>query len=253
MRGARRGHRRRLPARAAAGRPDRRNPVDRERLGQLPPGRKRAPRSRPARPGVRRVAAARSARRALVRAPDAPAQPVGVPALGQPLLVRQAPGWGSDEVWNGEPGRGRPVLAAAPAAARLRRPRARAARSPDSARTGLYDRALVVVTADHGVSFRAGQKRRPLSDANLQDIAYVPLFVKLPHQKRGRIERCAGPDDRHRAHDRRRDRGPDPVARRRPLAPRPAPGRARRRARQGQRQALRRPGAPSSRHDASRR
>ena len=55
-------------------------------------------------------------------------------------------------------------------------------------RTGLYDRALVVVTADHGISFRAGQKRRPLSDANLQDIAYVPLFVKLPHQRRGRIE-----------------------------------------------------------------
>ena len=44
------------------------------------------------------------------------------------------------------------------------------------------------MTADHGISFRAGQKRRPLSDANLQDIAYVPLFVKLPHQKRGRIE-----------------------------------------------------------------
>jgi len=53
--------------------------------------------------------------------------------------------------------------------------------------TGLYDRALLVVTADHGVSFRAGQKRRPLSPANLQDIAYVPLFVKLPHQTRGRV------------------------------------------------------------------
>ncbi len=56
--------------------------------------------------------------------------------------------------------------------------------------TGLYDRALVVVTADHGVSFRAGQKRRPLSSANLQDIAYVPLFVKLPGQKHGRVVRA---------------------------------------------------------------
>ena len=36
---------------------------------------------------------------------------------------------------------------------------------------GLYDRALLVVTADHGISFRAGQKRRPLSPENLQDIA----------------------------------------------------------------------------------
>jgi hypothetical protein len=53
--------------------------------------------------------------------------------------------------------------------------------------TGLYDRAVLVVTADHGVSFRAGQKRRPLSSVNLQDIAYVPLFVKLPGQRRGRV------------------------------------------------------------------
>ena len=46
---------------------------------------------------------------------------------------------------------------------------------------------LLVVTADHGISFRAGQKRRPLSSANLQDIAYVPLFVKAPGQQRGRV------------------------------------------------------------------
>jgi hypothetical protein len=32
----------------------------------------------------------------------------------------------------------------------------------------------------------AGQKRRPLSPANLQDIAYVPLFVKPPGRPRGR-------------------------------------------------------------------
>jgi len=46
----------------------------------------------------------------------------------------------------------------------------------------------MVVTADHGISFRAGEKRRPVSNGNLQDIAYVPLFVKLPHQRRGRVE-----------------------------------------------------------------
>jgi hypothetical protein len=56
--------------------------------------------------------------------------------------------------------------------------------------SGLYDRALVVVTADHGISFRAGEKRRPLSEGNLEDIAYVPLFVKLPHQSKGRVERA---------------------------------------------------------------
>src|SRR5207247_547823 len=56
---------------------------------------------------------------------------------------------------------------------------------------GLYDRVLLLVTADHGVSFRAGQKRRPVSEKNLQDIAYVPLFVKLPHQRRGRVVRAA--------------------------------------------------------------
>jgi hypothetical protein len=48
----------------------------------------------------------------------------------------------------------------------------------------------MVVAADHGVSFRAGEKRRPLSAANLEDIAYVPLFVKLQRQQEGRIEQA---------------------------------------------------------------
>ena len=54
--------------------------------------------------------------------------------------------------------------------------------------TGLYDRALVVVTADHGVSFRPGTPRRNVTAANLVDIAFMPLFVKLPGQARGRID-----------------------------------------------------------------
>ena len=54
--------------------------------------------------------------------------------------------------------------------------------------TGLYDRALVVVTADHGVSFRSGTPRRNVTADNLVDIAFMPLFVKLPGQKRGRID-----------------------------------------------------------------
>jgi hypothetical protein len=53
---------------------------------------------------------------------------------------------------------------------------------------GLYDRALMIVVADHGVSMRAGQPRRKPTPGNLQDIAFVPLFVKLPHQHTGRID-----------------------------------------------------------------
>jgi hypothetical protein len=53
---------------------------------------------------------------------------------------------------------------------------------------GIYDRALVIVTADHGVSFRNGDQRRLPTPTNLQDIAFVPLFVKLPGQTVGRVD-----------------------------------------------------------------
>jgi sulfatase-like protein len=52
----------------------------------------------------------------------------------------------------------------------------------------LFDKALVIVAADHGVSFRHLQPRRYPTPSNLQDIAFMPLFVKLPHQHRGRID-----------------------------------------------------------------
>ena len=52
--------------------------------------------------------------------------------------------------------------------------------------TGVYDRALVIVTADHGVGFR-DQRRLP-TPQNLDEIAFVPLFVKLPGQSAGRID-----------------------------------------------------------------
>ena len=52
---------------------------------------------------------------------------------------------------------------------------------------GIYDRALMIVVADHGVSMRAGQPRRKPTPGNLQDIAFVPLFVKLPHEHTGHI------------------------------------------------------------------
>jgi Sulfatase len=53
---------------------------------------------------------------------------------------------------------------------------------------GIYDRALVIVVADHGVSNRNGQPRRRPTPGNLQDVAFAPLFVKLPHQHAAKIE-----------------------------------------------------------------
>lgn len=57
--------------------------------------------------------------------------------------------------------------------------------------TGLYDRSLLIVTADHGVSFRTGEARRKISQGNLSDIQSVPMFVKRPGQVEGGIS------DRH--------------------------------------------------------
>ena len=51
----------------------------------------------------------------------------------------------------------------------------------------LYDRSLIVVTADHGVSFRSGDHRRRLTQTNYQDILPVPLFIKAPYQQEGGV------------------------------------------------------------------
>jgi hypothetical protein len=51
----------------------------------------------------------------------------------------------------------------------------------------LYDRALIVVTADHGVSFRSGDRRRRPTPTNVHDVANMPLFVKAPEQREGRV------------------------------------------------------------------
>ncbi len=48
----------------------------------------------------------------------------------------------------------------------------------------LYDPALLVVVADHGATFRAQTRKRKVTDSNFADILNVPLFVKLPGQKR---------------------------------------------------------------------
>jgi hypothetical protein len=46
----------------------------------------------------------------------------------------------------------------------------------------VYDRSLLIVTADHGVSLRPGDHRRAVSATNVGDIAFPPLFVKRPGQ-----------------------------------------------------------------------
>lgn len=53
--------------------------------------------------------------------------------------------------------------------------------------SGLYEKSLVVITADHGASFRAGDSRRAITRTNYFDIIHVPLFIKKPFQKEGRL------------------------------------------------------------------
>lgn len=53
--------------------------------------------------------------------------------------------------------------------------------------TGLYDRCVLVVTADHGISFRARQSRRSVGAENLDEILSIPLFVKRPGQQVGGV------------------------------------------------------------------
>jgi hypothetical protein len=53
---------------------------------------------------------------------------------------------------------------------------------------GLYDKALVVVAADHGVAFPKRRERRRLGRGTADEIAPVPLFIKAPGQKRGKTD-----------------------------------------------------------------
>lgn len=56
--------------------------------------------------------------------------------------------------------------------------------------TGVYDRASLVVMADHGVSFHVGATdRRTILPFNAFDVAPIPLFMKAPGQRQGRIDR----------------------------------------------------------------
>jgi hypothetical protein len=56
--------------------------------------------------------------------------------------------------------------------------------------TGLYDRALVVVTADHGVSFTNGAQGRGMGAVRPapEEVLWVPTFVKAPYQNAGAVD-----------------------------------------------------------------
>jgi hypothetical protein len=54
---------------------------------------------------------------------------------------------------------------------------------------GLYDKSLIVVTADNGESFGRTGNRHVITRSNAEDIAITPLFIKLPSERRARIVR----------------------------------------------------------------
>jgi Sulfatase len=55
---------------------------------------------------------------------------------------------------------------------------------------GMLDQTLLVVTADHGYAWEVGvNDRRRVTERNVDEIAPVPLFIKAPGQRRGRIDR----------------------------------------------------------------
>ncbi|MEV0715504.1 sulfatase-like hydrolase/transferase [Asanoa sp. NPDC050611] len=56
--------------------------------------------------------------------------------------------------------------------------------------TGLWDRAVLVVTADHGVSFTMNHQGRGMGavQASPEEVLWVPLFVKTPGQQTQQVD-----------------------------------------------------------------
>lgn len=54
--------------------------------------------------------------------------------------------------------------------------------------SGLYDKALLVVAADHGAGFLPGHPLRAADPVDLPSIASIPLFIKSPGQQRGDLD-----------------------------------------------------------------
>ncbi len=54
--------------------------------------------------------------------------------------------------------------------------------------SGRFDELLLIVLADHGVGLRAGLPARDLAPATAAELLRVPMFVKYPGQRTGRID-----------------------------------------------------------------
>ena len=59
---------------------------------------------------------------------------------------------------------------------------------------GLWDKSLVMITADHGISFEPGLVQRATDFSNpgqVTDLYTIPMFIKMPFQKTGVVDDCA--------------------------------------------------------------
>ncbi len=52
---------------------------------------------------------------------------------------------------------------------------------------GIYDNALVIVAADHGVAFVPESEDRSVDSDTADDVLRIPLFIKRPGQRAGRV------------------------------------------------------------------
>ncbi len=55
----------------------------------------------------------------------------------------------------------------------------------------IFDQSVIVVTADHGTSFQAGEAARTLSERDGGELLRVPLFIKVPFQTHGDVHDTA--------------------------------------------------------------
>ena len=53
---------------------------------------------------------------------------------------------------------------------------------------GQLEQSVVVVTADHGISFLPGTHPRAAVPRSLPQLMWVPMFIKAPHQRGGRVD-----------------------------------------------------------------
>ena len=105
-----------------------------------------------------------------------------------------------------------PGVAAAPDCRSATRTRCSAGSSTGCKAVGLWDKALVVVDPDHGISFRGGDKRRQPTATNLVGPRVHPALHEAPGQRTRADRGHARHDGGHPADDRRRPRHRRPVA-----------------------------------------